>query len=205
MWLPQNWGGALMASTSSAAIVGVAESDLGLTPGKTVLQLQAQAARAALDDAGLRFEDVDALFCAGNWTWSPNLMLAEYLGNRPKYSDTTNIGGSSFEAHIGHAVAAIEAGLFDVALITYVSTQRSDRSRGRGGSAFRLTEQYEGPFGLPAPVGAYALAAMRHMHEFGTTSEQLAEVAVATRKWAMLNEKRRQLVPGGGTARRVVY
>jgi acetyl-CoA acetyltransferase len=178
-----------MASSSPAAIVGVAESDLGHTPGKTVLQLQAQAARAALEDAGLRFEDVDALFCAGNWTWSPNLMLAEYLGIRPKYTDTTNIGGSSFEAHIGHAVAAIEAGLCDIALITYGSTQRSDRSRGRGGFAFRLTEQYEGPFGLPTPVGAYALAAMRHMHEFGTTSEQLAEVAVATRKWAMLNEK----------------
>ena len=178
-----------MASSSQAAIVGVAESDLGRTPGKTVLQLQAQAARAALEDAGLRFEEVDALFCAGNWTWSPNLMLAEYLGIRPKYTDTTNIGGSSFEAHIGHAVAAIEAGLFDIALITYGSTQRSDRSRGHGGSAFRLTEQYEGPFGLPAPVGAYALAATRHMHEFGTTSEQLAEVAVATRKWAVFNEK----------------
>jgi len=179
----------LVASSPYAAIVGVAESDLGRTPGKTALQLQAQAARGALDDAGLRFEDVEALFCAGNWAWSPNLMLAEYLGIRPKYSDSTNIGGSSFEAHIGHAVAAIEAGLFDIALITYGSTQRSDRSRGRGNPAFRLTEQYEGPFGLPTPVGAYALAAMRHMHEFGTTSEQLAEVAVATRKWAMLNEK----------------
>ncbi len=177
----------LVASSPYAAIVGVAESDLGRTPGKTALQLQAQAARGALDDAGLRFEDVEALFCAGNWAWSPNLMLAEYLGIRPKYSDSTNIGGSSFEAHIGHAVAAIEAGLFDIALITYGSTQRSDRSRARGNPAFRLTEQYEGPFGLPTPVGAYALAAMRHMHEFGTTSEQLAEVAVATRKWATLN------------------
>jgi hypothetical protein len=179
----------LMGSSSRAAIVGVAESDLGYTPGKTVLQLQAQAARVALDDAGLQFNDVDALFCAGNWAWSPNLMLAEYLGIRPKYTDTTNIGGSSFEAHIGHAVAGIEAGLFEVALIAYGSTQRSDRSRGRGLHAYRLTEQYEGPFGLPTPVGAYALAAMRHMYEYGTTSEQLAEVAVATRKWAALNEK----------------
>ncbi|HLI91896.1 MAG TPA: acetyl-CoA acetyltransferase [Ktedonobacteraceae bacterium] len=178
-----------MASSPRAAIVGVAESDLGRTPDKTVLQLQAQAAKAALDDAGLQFSDVDALFCAGNWAWSPNLMLAEYLGIRPRYSDATNIGGSSFEAHIQHAVAAIEAGLCDVALITYGSTQRSDRSRYRGGRTFRLTEQYEGYFGLPTPVGAYALAAMRHMYEFGTTSEQLAEVAVATRKWATLNEK----------------
>ena len=172
-----------------AAIVGVAESDLGYTPDKTVLQLQHQAASAALADAGLRFGDVDALFCAGGWAWAPNLMLAEYLGIRPKYTDSTNIGGSSFEAHLGHAVAGIEAGLFEVALITYGSTQRSERSRGRVGTAFKLTEQFEPPFGLPTPVGAYALAATRHMYEYGTTSEQLAEVAVATRKWSTMNEK----------------
>lgn len=178
-----------MSSSPKAAIVGVAESDLGSTPDKTVLQLQAQAARAALEDAGLGIQDVEALFCAGHWAWSPNLMLAEYLGIQPRYTDTTNIGGSSFEAHIGHALAGIEAGLFEVALITYGSTQRSDRARGRGQPYYRLTEQYEGPFGLPTPVGAYALAASRHMFEYGTTSEQLAEVAVATRKWATLNEK----------------
>ncbi len=178
-----------MAVSKRAAIVGVAESDLGRTPDKTVLQLQLQAARAALDDAGLQFSDVEALFCAGHWAWSPNLMLAEYLGIRPKYTDTTNIGGCSFEAHLGHAMAGIQAGLFEVALITYGSTQRSDRSRNRGNFTFRLTDQFELPFGLPTPVGAYALAAMRHMHEYGTTSEQLAEVAVATRKWASMNEK----------------
>jgi acetyl-CoA acetyltransferase len=172
-----------------AAIVGVAESDLGRTPDKTVLQLQQQAARAALEDAGLGFGDVEALFTAGNWAWAPNLMLAEYLGIQPKYTDSTNIGGSSFEAHVRHAVTGIEAGLFEVALITYGSTQRSDRSRGRGGYTFKLTEQYEPSFGLPTPVGAYALAAMRHMYEYGTTSEQMAEVAVATRKWAAMNEK----------------
>src|SRR5260370_27918608 len=172
-----------------AAIVGVAESDLGRTPDKTVLQLQHQAARAALEDAGLGFGDVDALFCAGGWAWASNLMLAEYLGIRPKYTDSTNIGGSFFEAHLGHAVAGIEAGIFEVALITYGSTQRSDRSRNRGGYTFKLTEQYEPSFGLPTPVGAYALAATRHMYEYGTTSEQLAEVAVATGKWAALNEK----------------
>ncbi len=178
-----------MSFASKAAIVGVAESDLGRTPNKTVLQLQLQAAKAALDEAGLQLSDVDALFCAGNWAWSPNLMLAEYLGIRPSYTDTTNIGGSSFEAHVGHAVAGIEAGLFEVALITYGSTQRSDRSRNRGAYTVKLTEQYELPFGLPTPVGAYALAATRHMYEYGTTSEQLAEVAVATRKWAEMNEK----------------
>src|SRR5579885_870412 len=172
-----------------AAIVGVAESDLGLTPGKTALQLQAQAAKAALEDAGLEKSDVDALFTAGNWSWSPNLMLAEYLGIQPKYTDGTNIGGSSFEAHVGHALAGIEAGRFDVALIAYGSTQRSDRSRNRPIAEATLAEQYERPYGLPTPVGAYALAAMRHMHQYGTTSEQLAEIAVATRKWAAMNEK----------------
>lgn len=178
-----------MNTERAAAIVGVAESDLGETPGKNVLQLQAQAAKAALDDAGFTKDDVDALFTAGNWAWATNLMLGEYLGIRPAYTDGTNIGGSSFELHIGHAVAGIKAGLFDVALITYGSTQRSDRSRNRPMPIVPLTEQYERPYGLPAPVGAYALAAMRHMHLYGTTSEQLAEIAVATRKWAMLNEK----------------
>ena len=178
-----------MKSERIAAIVGVAESDLGVTPDKNVLQLQAQAAKAALDDAGFTKDDVDALFTAGNWAWAPNMMLGEYLGIKPKYTDGTNIGGSSFESHVGHALAGIRCGLFDVALITYGSTQRSDRSRRTQMPVAPLTEQYERSFGLPMTVGAYALAAMRHMHQYGTTSEQLAEIAVATRKWAMLNEK----------------
>jgi acetyl-CoA acetyltransferase len=178
-----------MRTDRPAAIVGVAESDLGITPGKTVLQLQAQATHAALEDAGLEKHDVDALFVAGNWAWSPNLMLAEYLGIQPRYSDGTNVGGSSFEFHIGHAVAGIQAGLFEVAVIAYGSTQRSDRSRNQTQPYALLTEQYERPYGLPMPVGAYALAAMRHRHQYGTTAEQLAEIAVATRKWATLNPK----------------
>jgi acetyl-CoA acetyltransferase len=178
-----------LKSERIAAIVGVAESDLGETPGKTVLQLQAQAAKAALDDAGFTKDDVDALFTAGNWAWAPNLMLGEYLGIKPKYTDGTNIGGSSFESHVAHAFTGIKAGLFDVALITYGSTQRTGRTRNQPIPTAPLTEQYERSFGLPMTVGAYALAAMRHMHMYGTTSEQLAEIAVATRKWASLNEK----------------
>ncbi|EJY56943.1 acetyl-CoA acetyltransferase [Alicyclobacillus hesperidum URH17-3-68] len=172
-----------------AAIVGIAESDIGVTPDKTVLQLQAQAAVRALTDAGLHTRDVQALFCAGAWTTWTNLMLAEYLGIQPIYTDSTNIGGSSFEAHIGHAVAGIQAGLFEVALIVYGSTQRSQRLRGKVPGEVGLTEQYEAPFGLPVPVGAYAMAAMRHMYEYGTRSEQLAEVAVAARQWAMQNPR----------------
>jgi acetyl-CoA acetyltransferase len=178
----------MVKSERVAAIVGVAESDLGFTPNKTVLQLQAQAAKRALDDAGLTKDDVDAIFTAGNWAWAPTLMLAEYLGIQPKYTDGTNIGGSSFEAHVAHAVEGIRSGLFDVALITYGSTQRSNPIRHQG-LTVPLTEQFERSFGLPTPLGAYALAAMRHMHQYGTTSEQLAEIAVATRNWAVMNEK----------------
>lgn|SRR5699024_4011010 len=178
-----------MKSERVAAIVGVAESDLGKTPDKNVLQLQAQAANRALNDSGLSKDDVDAIFTAGNWAWSPNLMLAEYLGIQPSYTDGTNIGGSSFEVHVSHAVEGIRAGLFEVALITYGSTPRSGHVKNsQAVPNIPLTEQYEAPFGLPTPVGAYALAATRHMHQYGTTSEQLAEVAVATRKWATMND-----------------
>ncbi|WP_163509279.1 acetyl-CoA acetyltransferase [Fodinicola acaciae] len=171
-----------------AGIVGVAESDLGKTPHLTVLSQQATASVAALAEAGLGFADVDGLFTAGGWSWSPAIALAEYLGIQPKHLDGTNIGGSSFEAHVGHAVAAIEAGLIDVALIAYGSTQRTDRSRNQPRPA-TLAEQYERPYGLPTPVGAYALAANRYMYEHGVTSEQMAEVAVSARDWAALNPK----------------
>ncbi len=173
-----------------AAIVGVAESDVGKTPHLTVLSQQALAAQAALKEAGLSKDTVDAVFTAGVRDWAPTMTLAEYLGIQPRYSDSTNIGGSSFEAHAGHAAAAIKAGLIDVALITYGSTQRTGRSRNAPRPA-GLTAQFELPYGLPMPVGAYALAAMRHMHAYGTTSEDLAQVAVAARQWARLNPRAR--------------
>jgi len=173
-----------------AAIAGVAESDLGIVPDKSAMQLQAEAARAALAEAGLTTRDVDAVFTAGGEEYAPSMRLAEYLGVRPRHTDSTNIGGSSFVAHLGHARMAIAQGRCEVALIAYGSTQRSDggRALGRGG-ALRGPDQFERIWGLPLPVGAYALAASRHMHEYGTTAEQLAEVAVATRKWAALNPK----------------
>jgi acetyl-CoA acetyltransferase len=173
-----------------AAIAGVAESDLGEVAPKTAMQLQAEAAVQALADAGLTTADVDGLFSAGGDTFAPSMAIGEYLGIVPRFTDSTNVGGSSFVVHAGHARLAIAAGRCEVALITYGSTQRSQaaRSLGRSG-AMRGVAQFEGVWGLPAPVGAYALAATRHMHEYGTTPEQLAEVAVATRKWASLNEK----------------
>jgi acetyl-CoA acetyltransferase len=179
----------------TAAIVGVADTPLRdgvLAEDGTVLQVQARAAKAALDEAGLALRDVDALFAAGSWgVPGPGVFvtstLAEYLGLRPGYMDGTQIGGSSFEAHVGHAGAAIAQGRSEVALILYGSRQKSDASRTLGARAAVLNSQYEAPYGLPTPVGAYAMAAMRHRHEHGTTAEQLAEIAVATRKWAALN------------------
>lgn len=178
-----------------AVIVGVADAPLEkgvLRDGGTVLQVQARTAKAALDDAGLDMAEVDGLLTAGIWgvPGPGSLMtitLGEYLGIRPRFVDGTNIGGSAFEAHVAHAALAIESGYCDVALISYGSTQRSERSRTLGGRPPILTMQYETPYGMLMPIGGYALAAMRHMHDYGTTSEQLAEVAVATRQWASLN------------------
>ncbi|MAX74780.1 MAG: thiolase [Nioella sp.] len=178
-----------------AVIVGV--GDVPLEDGKvvgcgSVLQVQARAAKAALDDAGIPMSEVDGLLCAGLWGVPgpgqlPTVTLGEYLGIHPRFVDATNIGGSAFEAHVAHAAMAIERGYCDVALVVYGSTQRSERSRSLGGRPATLTMQFENIWGIPQPVGGYALAARRHMHEHGTTEEQLAEIAVATRKWAQLN------------------
>ncbi len=110
------------------------------------------------------------------------LSLAEYLGISPAYIDTTILGGSSFEFHVAHALAAIQLGLCQVAVIAYGSTQRSV---GRRQASVREINPYETPFRPFLPPTAYAMAASRHMHQFGTTREQLAEVAVAARQWAL--------------------
>ena len=178
-----------------AVIVGVGDiplKDGRAVGGGSVLQVQARAAKAAIDDAGLAMRDVDGLLVAGLWGQPGPGMLAsvtlgEYLGVFPRFADTTNIGGSAFEAHVAHAAMAIERGYCDVALIVYGSVQKSERSRTLGGRPPILTMQFENVWGIPQPVGGYALAARRHMHEFGTREEQLAEIAVATRKWASLN------------------
>jgi len=176
-----------MSLRGRAAIVGVAESDLGeVGPGFTPLYLVGQATIRVLDDAGLKKEDVDGLFSASAYYHMPTLSVGEYLGIRPRYSDATSMGGSSFISHLFHAAAAIEAGLCEVALITYGSTQRSDRGRLVSGSE---TLPYEAPYEPRYPVSMYALAASRHMHQYGTTREQLAGVAVAAREWAKLNPK----------------
>ncbi len=176
-----------MSPRGRAAIVGVAESDLGeVGPGLTPLDLIGQATYRALDDAGLEKEDVDGLFSASAYYHMPTLSMGEYLGIRPRYSDATSMGGSSFVSHLFHAAVAIDAGLCEVALIAYGSTQRSSGGRLVSGSE---TLPYEAPYRPRYPVSMYALAASRHMYEYGTTREQLAEVAVAAREWAKLNPK----------------
>ena len=174
------------ALTGKVAVVGVAESDeIGVLPHKTALQLHAEAAQNALADAGIEPSEVDGLFAAGLST----IELAEYLGIQPTYTDGTNVGGSSFVIHIGHAVSAIANGLCRVALISHGQSGRSRQTGAAPDLYGRNAAQFEEPWGLPRPLGAYALACARHMHLYGTTHEQLAEIAVATRKWATLNPR----------------
>lgn len=182
------------------AVVGVAESDLGVVAHKSKYQLSAEASKAALDEAGLTKDDVDGVFTTiitegGQFS---AMLMAEYMGIQPRYLDSTSIGGSSFVAYVEHAAMAIATGRCEVALICHGSTNISDRG-GRAGPVSGAATvygpgQFEEPYGV-STVGSYALAAQRHMHEFGTTSEQLAEIAVATRKWASLNPKARMREP----------
>jgi acetyl-CoA acetyltransferase len=175
--------------SADVAIVGVAESDLGETDA-SILRLQTQAILAALDDAGLALRDVDGL-CTNGLSRFSTTLLAEYLGIAPVWTDSTFAGGASYEIFVGRAAEAIRAGQCETALIAYGSNQRSARSRRLDGSAEPHTPEalFEAPYGPLNPISLYAMAAQRHMHDFGTTSEQLAEVAVAARSWALLNPK----------------
>jgi acetyl-CoA acetyltransferase len=171
----------------SVAVVGAAESDLGqVAPNTSPLDLMAQGTMRALEDCGLKLSDVDALFVAATQVRMGPMALAEYLRIKPRYFDGTQIGGSSFMSHVAHAHAAIQLGLCEVAVIAYGSTQRSVS---RAAASPREHNPYESPYRPILPISAYAMAAARHMHQYGTTREHLAEVAVAARKWALLNPK----------------
>ena len=172
--------------SKSVAIVGVAESDQIGRVEKSNLQLHAESAYNALEDAGLSIKDVDGLMTAGTST----LTLGEYLGVNPRFTDTTAVGGSSFIIHIAHAMLAIQAGYCETVLVTHGEAGRSARSRA-GGNASEPGAQFETPYGyIGAPIN-YAMAARRYMHQYGEdyTRQGMAEVAVATRKWANLNPK----------------
>jgi acetyl-CoA acetyltransferase len=168
----------------AAAIVGTGLAGCGEAPGRTHLELLAEAAHKALADAGIGLHEVDGVYTATALNFSPGLAVPEYLGIQPAIVDGTNVGGSSFLEHVISATMALEAGLCKVALICYGSNQRS--------ASGRLTSMsdpppYEVGYKPRMPVAAYALAASRHIYQYGTTVEQLAEIAVAARGWASLN------------------
>ena len=177
----------MAAYSGSVAIAGVAESDeIGRVANKSSLQHHAEAAYNALEDAGLSLSDVNGLLTAGYST----LVLGEYLGIQPSYTDSTSVGGSSFIIHIAHAMAAINAGYCDVALITHGQAGRSARTRASADPA-DPGPQFETPYGfIGAPIN-YAMACRRYMHQYGEdhARQGMAEIAVSTRKWALKNPK----------------
>jgi len=186
-----------MSIAGRFAIAGVYEHPSRFSPDKSEFQIMAECAKGALDDAGLQLSDVDGLFAASMTMGAMGIIdLAEYLNLKPNYLDGTNIGGSSFVAHVIHASAAINAGLCDVALVLYGSTAASSSmaigTGGRGGAG--PAESFISPYGMTT-VGSYALYAQLHMNRYGTTSEQLAEIAVAARHHASMNPNAKMRQP----------
>jgi acetyl-CoA C-acetyltransferase len=177
-----------MSVRGKAFIAGAYEHPLRTIPNKTVQQVHAEVAAGALADAGLSFSDVDAYFCAGDAPGFGALSMAEYLGLELTHIDNTETGGSSYLLHVQHAAEAIAAGHCHVALITLAGLPRSSGAgiggAGRFGSAPEVS--FENFFGLSIVAG-YAMAARRHMYEFGTTSKQLAEIKVAAASHAQHN------------------
>ena len=178
-----------MTQERKAAIAGIHEYPLRVAPGVSAMQIKAASLKAALNDAGLDWKDIDGLYDAGDGEGGGGLGLAAYLGLRPRVIDTTQVGGSSYEFHAAHALRDIAAGRVNVAITTYGSTAASNRipigTGGRGGGQ-SWSANMEGPYGSTL-ISNYAMVKQRHMFEYGTTTEQLAQISVATRKHAMRN------------------
>jgi acetyl-CoA acetyltransferase len=166
------------------AIVGASTHGMGEAPGFSSLDIAAVASIKALAEAGFKPSDVDFVSIAVPDDFLSGLWIAEYLGIRPKVTNNNRTGGSSFLTHIMAAAVALDAGQCDVALIAYGSTIRTSPARVMSSSRPTI---YEGPYKPLNPPTSYALAAARHMHEYGTTREQLGAVAIAARQWAQLN------------------
>lgn len=175
-------------------IAGIGLSEYPKAPHLDVLAHHVLATQRAIEDAGIEKRDIDGIMSAGVGPEDMTVALSEYLGIESRFVDGTMTGGSSFEFHVQHAAAAIRDGICDTILITYGSDllSRSGRTLGTGGMSqpgrVRGPLQYEAPYGNTL-VGAYAMAARRHMHEHGTTSEELAEIAVGVREFAALNPR----------------
>ncbi|HVH07537.1 MAG TPA: acetyl-CoA acetyltransferase [Myxococcota bacterium] len=187
-----------MSLSGRVALAGVFEHPTRFAPDKTELQIMAESARGALDDCGLALADVDGLASAGISMGVMGVVtLAEYLNLKPRWLDGTNIGGSSFLAHVAHAAAAIHAGQCEVALVLYGSTAASNAlaiGTGLGGGGRDPAQAFVAPYGLTT-VGSYALVARRHMERFGTKPEELAEIAVTMRRHASLNPEAKMRKP----------
>ena len=180
-----------MSTKGKAYIVGAYEHPTRKAPDTSLAQLHAECAKGAIEDAGLTKDDIDGYFCAaGDTPGLGGISMIDYMGLRLKHYDSTDSGGSSYNLHVGHAVQAIAAGKCNIALITLAGRPRSEGQA--TGTAPRLGNiqqpdlQFEFPYG-PATANMYAMAAMRHMHQYGTTSEQLAWVKVAASHHAQYN------------------
>ena len=179
-----------MSINGKAYIVGIFEHPTRKADDKSLAQLHAESAKGALDDAGLTRADVDGYFCAGDAPGLGPLSMADYLGLKLRHMDSTDSGGSSYIIHVGHAAEAIAAGKCTVALITLAGRPRSEGQatgtapRTAGGNAPDV--QFENPYS-PATANMYAMCAMRHMYQYGTTSEQLAWIKVAASHHAQHN------------------
>ncbi len=173
-------------------IAGAYEHPTREAPDKSSMQLHAEVAKGALEDAGLEKKDIDGYLTAGVPEYEsglPPLIMADYLGLDLSFWDSSDVGGSSYVSHVGHAVSAVRDGKCDVALVTLAGRPRS-RGQATGTGARALTDyqdSFHGVYGSTT-VGAYAMAAQRHMAEYGTTAEQLAEIRVAASHHAQYNE-----------------
>src|SRR2546422_5065470 len=179
-----------MTIKGKAYIGGIYEHPTRKADDKSLAQLHAESARGALEDAGLTGKEVDGYFCAGDAPGLGGLSMADYMGLKLRHVDTTETGGSSYVIHVSHAAEAIAAGKCDVALITLAGRPRAEGmatgTAPRSYGAASPDVAFEYPYG-PTVVNQYAMAAMRHMHEFGTTSAQLAWIKVAASQHAQHN------------------
>ena len=178
-----------MSINGKAYIVGAYEHPTRKAPDKTVAQLHAESAKGALEDAGLTLQDVDGYFCAGDAPGLGALNMVDYLGLKVRHVDSTDTGGSAYIVHVSHAAQAIAVGKCNVALITLAGRPRSEGSSGtqaRNWGANLPDQPFEAPFS-PVTVNLYAMVAMRHMFQYGTTAEQLAWIKVAASHHAQHN------------------
>jgi acetyl-CoA C-acetyltransferase len=178
-----------MSIKGKAYLVGAYEHPTRKAEDKSVAQLHAEVAKGALEDAGLTRKDVDGYFCAGDAPGLGPLSMADYLGLKLRHMESTDTGGSSYLIHVSHAAQAIAAGKCDVALVTLAGRPRSEGSSGtqpRTWGANLPDAPFEAPYGV-VTTNSYGMVATRHMHEFGTTSEQLAWIKVAASHHAQHN------------------